>query len=142
MRNCNGLTLRKVSKKLRISTLLTQCNPYETNSSYNGNVTNLHNLIRLTSLAISIYYCEININQLCWTSTNTTQRKRISRTYHQKQPPELFYEKKVFLEILSPEACNYIKIGTLTQAFSCEFCEISKITFFTEHVWTTASVQF
>ena len=28
---------------------------------------------------------------------------------------------------------------SLTQMFSCEFCEISKNTFFTEHVWTTAS---
>ena len=29
-----------------------------------------------------------------------------------------------------------------TQAlvFSCEFCEVSKNTFFTEHPWTTASV--
>ena len=25
------------------------------------------------------------------------------------------------------------------QVFSCEFCEISKNTFFTEHLWTTAS---
>ena len=24
--------------------------------------------------------------------------------------------------------------------FSCEFCEISKNTFFTEHLWTTTSV--
>ena len=24
--------------------------------------------------------------------------------------------------------------------FSCQFCEISKNTFFTEHLWTTASV--
>ena len=28
---------------------------------------------------------------------------------------------------------------TLAQVFSCEFCEISKKTFFTEHHWTTAS---
>ena len=27
---------------------------------------------------------------------------------------------------------------TLEQVFSCEFCEISKNTFFTEHVWATA----
>ena len=27
------------------------------------------------------------------------------------------------------EACNFIKKGTLTQVFSCEFCEISKETF-------------
>ena len=28
---------------------------------------------------------------------------------------------------------------TLAQEFSCEFCQISKNTFFTEHLWTTAS---
>ena len=32
----------------------------------------------------------------------------------------------------------FIKKETLAQVFSCEFCEISKNTFFTEHVWTTA----
>ena len=38
------------------------------------------------------------------------------------------------------QACNFIKKKTLAQVFSCEFCEISKNTFFTEHLWTTASV--
>ena len=56
--------------------------------------------------------------------------------------------KKVFSEIsqnshentwtesLFPEAeaCNFIKKLTLAQAFSCEFCEIAKNTFFTEHL--------
>ena len=32
-----------------------------------------------------------------------------------------------------------IKKETLAQVFSCEFCEISKKTFFTEHLRTTAS---
>ena len=32
------------------------------------------------------------------------------------------------------------KKETLAQVFSCEFCEISKKTFFTEHLWTTASM--
>ena len=27
------------------------------------------------------------------------------------------------------QACNFIKIETLAQVFSCEFCEISKSTF-------------
>ena len=36
--------------------------------------------------------------------------------------------------------CNFIKKETLTQVFSCEFCEISKNTFFTEHLWTNASI--
>ena len=37
------------------------------------------------------------------------------------------------------EACNFIKEEKLAQVFSCEFCEISKNIFFTEHLWTTAS---
>ena len=65
--------------------------------------------------------------------------------------------KKVFLEIsqnsqentcarvpflinLQPEACNFIKKETLAQVFSCEFCEVSKNTFSTEHLWATASL--
>ena len=36
-------------------------------------------------------------------------------------------------------SCNFIKKETLTQVFSCEFCENSKNTFFTEHLRTTAS---
>ena len=38
-----------------------------------------------------------------------------------------------------PQAWNCIKKETLAQVFFCEFCEISKSTFFTEHLWTTAS---
>ena len=35
----------------------------------------------------------------------------------------------MFLEISWPKACNFIKIETLAQVFSYEFCEISKNTF-------------
>ena len=65
--------------------------------------------------------------------------------------------KKVFLEILqnsqentcarvpflikfqafTPQVYNFIKKETVEQVLSCEFCEISKKTFFTEHVWAT-----
>ena len=41
-----------------------------------------------------------------------------------------------------PEACSFIKKETLAQVFSCEFCKISKNTFFTEHLWATASYLF
>ena len=51
-----------------------------------------------------------------------------------KQQPEIFYEKKVFLK----EACNFIKKEALVLVFSCEFCEIFKSAFLTEHLWTTA----
>ena len=37
-------------------------------------------------------------------------------------------------------ANNFINKKTLAQLFSCEFCEIFKNTFFTEHLWMTASV--
>ena len=37
------------------------------------------------------------------------------------------------------EACSFIKKKTQAQMFSCEFWEISKNTFFTEHLWATAS---
>ena len=40
-----------------------------------------------------------------------------------------------------PETCNFIKKESLTQMFSCEVCEIFKNTFFTEHLWATASVK-
>ena len=40
------------------------------------------------------------------------------------------------------EACNFIKKETLAQVFSCEFSEISKNTFSTEHLWTTACESF
>ena len=56
--------------------------------------------------------------------------------------------KKVFLKIsqnsqedtcarvsFRPGACNFIIKETLAQVFSCLFCEISKNTFFTEHLW-------
>ena len=40
---------------------------------------------------------------------------------------------------LQVEACNFIRKEALAQLFSCEFCKISKNTFFTEHLWATAS---
>ena len=39
-----------------------------------------------------------------------------------------------------PKACNFIKTETLTQVFSCEFCEISMNTFFYRTPPVAASV--
>ena len=47
--------------------------------------------------------------------------------------------KKGVLKISQIQACNFIKKETLAQMFSCEFSEIFKNTFFTEHLRTTAS---
>ena len=45
----------------------------------------------------------------------------------QKQPPEV--------------SCNFIKKETLAQVFFSEFSEISKNTFFTEHLQVTTSLN-
>ena len=42
--------------------------------------------------------------------------------------------------LIKLQACNLIKKETLAQVFACEFCEISKNTFLTEHPWATASL--
>ena len=39
-----------------------------------------------------------------------------------------------FVEFLKAQTCNFTK-----KVFSCEYCEIFKITFFTEHFYITAS---
>ena len=48
----------------------------------------------------------------------------------------------LFTFIYFPQTCNFIKKEALAQVFSCEFYEISKNTFFAEHLWTNASILF
>ena len=70
----------------------------------------------------------------------------------QKKPPEVFYRKMLknsknshentcarvsFLIKLEVSACNFIKKETLAQMLSCEFGEIFKNTFFTQHLRAT-----
>ena len=47
---------------------------------------------------------------------------------------------KFLNKVAGLQACVFFKKETLAQVLSCEFCEISKITFFTEHLWTTPSM--
>ena len=52
-----------------------------------------------------------------------------------KQPLEVLCKKGVlrnFTKSTGKHLCQSARV------FSCEFCEISKNTFFTEHLWTTA----
>ena len=47
-----------------------------------------------------------------------------------------------FTKFTGKQLCQSLffnKVADLTQVFSCEFCEISKNTFFKEHLWATAS---
>ena len=65
----------------------------------------------------------------------------------QRQPPEVFYEKSGFTNFTKfkvKDQCQSLffnKVAeTLAVVLSCEFCGTSKNTFFTEHLWTTASI--
>ena len=50
--------------------------------------------------------------------------------------PESFFNKVAGLR---PQPCNFIKNETQAQVSSCEFCEIFKNSFFTEHFRMTSS---
>ena len=52
---------------------------------------------------------------------------------HRKKPVLVSFFIKLRLE-----ACNFIEKEALAQVLSCKFCEISKNTFFTEHLRTNA----
>ena len=49
---------------------------------------------------------------------------------------------EVFCKKVAGGACNFIKKETLTQVFSCEFCKISKNTFFYRTPPVAASAVF
>ena len=50
------------------------------------------------------------------------------KNYRKTSVPETLFKKRLWLQ-----ACNFIKKETLVQVFSCEFCEISKNTFYIQN---------
>ena len=50
--------------------------------------------------------------------------------------------QSLYFNKVAGQVCNFIKIETLAQVFSCEFWEISKNTFFTEYAWAAAFLVF
>ena len=71
--------------------------------------------------------------------------------YAEKEPPEVFLEilqnsqantcvRVSFLIKSQASVYNFIKKEILARVFPCQLCEIFKNTFFTEHLWATASV--
>ena len=51
----------------------------------------------------------------------------------------LFFNKVALNKVAGSLACNFIKKEALAQVLSCEFSEISKNTFFIEHLRAAAS---
>ena len=74
---------------------------------------------------------------------NVIQKAQMPRILLSQIAFKIIYHNSTFWRsvILSTEATAEVFAKTLAQVFSCEFCEISKNTFFTEHLWTTASVS-
>ena len=90
----------------------------------------------LGSLRYKILYCHLYCNRKCYFSS--------SEVYWQKHPPEVFYQKGVltnFLKFTGKHLCQNLSFkGLYFRFFSCEFSEICRTTFFTKHLWATASV--
>ena len=63
------------------------------------------------------------------------QNEWLCRSSHAKE----FYIKRYSEKFCTLWICKFIKIDTLVQLLSCEFCEICKITFFAEHHRVMAS---
>ena len=95
-----------------------------------------------------------NTNHPCLILNHTTVSLKTSWN-SQKQPLDVFCKKvalRIFAKFTGKHLCqslyfnkvaglayNFIKKETLAQMFSCEFYEISKNNFFTEHLRTTSS---
>ena len=84
-----------------------------------------------------------------------SMEKSLKSFFYQKQPPAVFSQKRcsfpkftgkhlcwsLFLNKVAGWGLHFIKKETPTQAFSCEFCEILKNTFFyIKHLRAIASV--
>ena len=61
------------------------------------------------------------------------------RVHLQKQPPKVFL-KKVFLKILLPETCNFIKKRPQYRCFAVDFAKLLRTPFVTGHFRVTASI--
>ena len=86
-----------------------------------------------------------------------TYKIKLTITHNRSSCPEVFCKKGVltnFTKFTGKHLCQSLffnKVSDLrpaalfkksmAQVFSCEFCEISKNTFLTEHLWTAASEE-
>ena len=81
----------------------------------------------------------------CWNEDENPPNKDSEPNKHPFQYPDHVFQWKVFCENrCSLKCCKiYRKTSvsrvkeTMAQMFSYKFCEISRNTFFTEHLWTT-----
>ena len=75
-------------------------------------------------------------NQILVKHGNELLRLRVKQKASEAATEGVLMDKSVknFAKFTGKDLCQ-----TLAQVFPCEFCEIVKTPFFTEHHWTTAS---
>ena len=89
--------------------------------------------------SISLVWSEINCRSSHWRcSVKKYVLKSFTKSTGKHLCQSLFFNKEAGLR---SKVCNFIKKKTLAQVFSCEFWELFKNTFCTEHLWTTTSVD-
>ena len=80
--------------------------------------------------------CKMKPGKMFWIYKSSQRRcsvkKSVLKNFAKFKRTHLYHSKE-------SQACNFIKKDTLSQVLSCEFCKIFKNTFFTEHLWITAS---
>ena len=79
---------------------------------------------------------------------NTSLNLSIFKSSHQRCSVQICVIRN-FKNLTGKDLCQRLfliklqaKKETLAEVFSCEFCEIPKNTFFTEHLWTTVSIFY
>ena len=102
----------------------------------------LWNMQKILRTPILNNICEqllLCINKRCRVFTFRSSHRRCSVRKGTLRNFTKFTGKHLCQSLCFNKACNFIKIEFMAMVFSCEFCEISMNTFFTEHVWVTAS---
>ena len=110
---CNFLTVLSLKKYLKTKTRLITKNPMIQ--------ANINHKYKQTYL---LHFAEA-VAQRC------SAKKGVLRNFV-KFTRKYLCQSLFFNKVAGP--CNFMKKETLAQVLSCEFCEISKSTFFTEHL--------
>ena len=103
-----------------------------------------HNIVQIIFFINVVPQPQANISQvisLCNAGLDRNSHRRSSVKNRVIRNFTKFTENICTRVSFFAKACNFIKKDTLAQSFSCELCDISKTTFFTEHIWAAASAQ-
>ena len=133
----NGSSTKAVFNSSRIASNITE------NRIKQNNDSKKNKYLFLFTIIFHGEFFNYRIKQICFFCTEAAVQwcsvkkvfLEISQMSQENICVSLFFNKEDLLINL------FINKETLTQMFSCEFCEISKCTFFTEHLWWLLCLQ-